>query len=324
MFQKSIAVAAVLLLVAACDDGGQEKGEAAGRTEAEVTGFPIAFGLPRVVASNVYMSRGMVVEAVYQASALSGGALAGRIVNTGTLEPGMNGYIYSPQPEDRLVVKIAGQTHEFVVKQAQGDATAMTSDAWLMAPHDLRYSHRMPGEAEAEIHVRFDGAKFEVAATGWTMQSGKRYDVDLAASGGSSGQIDYHGQEVETSYTLKGRIKGNGIEVDVNERHASSMAAASSLRLPYSMRGSASRFNATLNNILRSNGVQYEMKNVRVQTDTKTKGGDSQAGITLVEGEIMQGGEVFGRCLLRGGRAFLETESGTIALDLPLPGTSGR
>ena len=46
------------------------------------TALPIAFGLPRVVAMNAYLSRSLVVEAVYQATALSGVGMMGQVTNT--------------------------------------------------------------------------------------------------------------------------------------------------------------------------------------------------------------------------------------------------
>ena len=110
--------------------------------------LPIAFGLPRLAAANAYLSRAMVVESVYQATALSGAGMMGQVRNTGTLAPGFGGmYQYSPQPTDRLVVSYAGQTHEFVVHEASGNSQAMTSDAWLLSPHQLRYTHRLQGQA---------------------------------------------------------------------------------------------------------------------------------------------------------------------------------
>ncbi len=288
------------------------------------SGLRIAFGLPRIIAANVYLSRGLVVEAVYQATALSGGAQTGRVVNTGTLALGVGGLRYSPQPADRLVVILGQQTHEFVVKEARGNVQAATAAAWVMSPHILRYVHRLPGQAQTEIAARFDGVRFDVEVQGWYVQSGMRYELSLTASGQSSGRRDFHGQDVRTDYDLRGKISGGDLEIDVNEHHTSALAAATNLRLLPSQRGSASRFNAAINNVLRIGGVEYKLHNVQVQTDQKARGGQGQAGLTHLEGEILRAGATFGRLVLRAGRAILETASGPVALDPPPSGGAVR
>jgi hypothetical protein len=336
MRSAQFALACVFLLAAACG-GGERSGDSerqaepgeADRSEVEPsrapdenleTALPIAFGLPRVIAVNSYLSRGLVVEAVYQATALTGSAQWGQITNTGTLELGAAGLQYSPYPTDQLVVVLGEQRHEFVVLEAQGNMQAMTAAAWVMSPHILRYVHRLPEQAEAEISVRFDGVSFDSQVEGWYVQSGTRYNLNLFASGQSTGQRDYHGQEVQTEYDLSGKISGGGLEVDVNEHHVSALAAATNLRILPSQRGSASRFNGTLNNVLRVGGAEYKLQNVQVQTDMKARGGEGSAGLTHVDGQVLRNGEAFGRCVLQAGRAILETESGPVALDLPLPG----
>lgn len=288
------------------------------QTEGQTLGLPIAFGLPRVVAVNIYMSRGMVVEAVYQATALSGGAAYGRIVNTGTLVLTPYGLQYQPGPADRLILKLGTQTHEFVVKDAQGNMTAATSTAWLFSPHRLHYTHRMPGQAEADISLSFDGSRFQAKAKGWSMVSGVRYTVDLTASGQSVTRRDYHGQEAQTQYNLSGKITSEGFSVEVAEQHSFGLAAATNLRMPNSMRGSASRFNGTLNNVLRVGEDVYKFDNVQIQTDMKGRGGTGSAGVTGATGQVLLNGKPFGRCVLQAGSVFLVTEGGQIHLDLPI------
>lgn len=281
----------------------------------------LAFGFPRTVAASAYLSRTMVVEAVYQATALSGGGLVGRIVNTGTLSPGYGGaYQYSPQPTDRLVVHYAGQVHEFVVHEAQGNPQAMTSDAWLLSPHQLRYRHRMGTEAEADISVRYDGSAFEVSVQGWTTQWGQRYEVDLTAAGQQAGVRDYGGQDIQTAYDVTGTIKGQGLDLAVNERHVSSLVAATSPRLLPSQRGTASQSSSTLNNVLSFGGVRYQLRDVQVQSGTQGRAGQGSAGMTGVSGVVLRDSEPYGRFVYQGGRAILETSDGSISMD-GSPGT---
>ena len=281
-----------------------------------VDGIRIAFGLPRIVVANMYLSRAMVVEAVYQATALSGAGMTGGIASTGTLAPGIGGtYQYSPQPTDRLVVHFGGQVHEFVVEEANGNPQAMTSDAWLLAPHQLRYEHRLVDQAAADIFVRFDGAAFEVSVQGWTTQWGARYDVNLQAAGRTGGVRDYGGQDTQTVYDLTGTVAGNGLKLDVNERHASSFVAATSLRDLPSQRGSAGQTTSTLNNGLSLGGVRYDLQNVQIEAGTRDRGGQSSGGMTGVSGVLLRDGQPYGQFVLEGGRAFIATTEGAIAMD---------
>ncbi len=251
----------------------------------------------------------------------------GQIANTGTLTPGYGGgFQYSPQPQDRLVVHLGPQqTHEFVVRQAQGNSYAATAAEWMMSPHVLQYSHRLPGQAEAEMTAQFDGSQFQVQVRGWYMQSGTRYDLNMSATGQTSGSSGVDGQDSQTQYDLTGTISGGGLEVEVHERHSSTMAAATSLRLLPSQRGSVSRFNGVLNNVLRVGGEEYRFQNVQVQTDQRTRGTNTgQAGLTLLEGLVVRSGQPFGQLVLQAGQAFLQTNSGVIPLDMPIAGGIGH
>jgi hypothetical protein len=280
------------------------------------TGLPIAFGLPRVVGLGAVASRSMVVEAVYGASQLSGAAALGQVVSVGTITVSQLGAQYQPHPTDKLVVKLGEQTHEFVLKQANGNNQAADASTWLLSPHVLRYTHRIPDQGEASVSVQFDGQRFEANIAGWINAHGQRYDVDLASSGQTAGNRGFDGQEWTTQYTLTGSIKGNGIEVEVNETHASTMASAISPRLLYSQRGSASRFNATINNTLHCDGDTYRFEGVRVQTDQKEKGGQ-HSGATELAGVISRNGRPFAQCSAQGGVAFAVAGGRTIRLDAP-------
>jgi hypothetical protein len=266
---------------------------------------------------NANMSRNLVVEAVFQATYLSGGAMMGRIVNTGTLVLGPYGLQYQPSPADRLVLRLGNQTHEFVVKDAQGNIGATTSAAWLLSPHKLHYVHRMQGEAEADISVYFDGNRFQADVKGWSMVRGIRYTAALSASGQSVSSRGYHGQEVSTQYQLKGTIQGDKFTVDVDEQHSLSLAAATNLRMPNSMRGRTGQFTGVLNNQLHVDGETYKFVNVKIVTGVKGRGGEGSAGIVEASGEVLRGGKPFGRCALQAGRVYLVTEGRQILLDLP-------
>jgi hypothetical protein len=281
----------------------------------------IGFGLPRIVAVNAYLSSTLVVEAVYQATALSGSGYSGQITNTGTLTTEFGGLQYLPQPADRLILRLGQESHEFVIREAQGNSMAPTAAEWLISPHVLRYGHVLPGQAEVELAVQFDGVNFQSEVVGWYVQSGERFDLDLVASGRSVTQRDMTGQEVRTDYDYSGTISGDGFSLEVSEHHTFSLAAASHpSRLLPSQRGSASRFNGTINNVVKRGGVESRFVDVQVQTDVMGRGGTGTAGLTHLSGQVSRDGNVIGQCVLQTGQAFLDTGSTRIPLDLPPPG----
>ena len=283
------------------------------------TGLPIAFGLPRILAVQMYFSRYLAVEAVYQATIHSGGAQMGRIVNTGTLSQGLGGqWQYSPQPSDRLVVNLgAEQTHEFVIQNAQGNTQAADAMTWLMSPHVLQYVHRLPGKAEGNVAIQFDGSQFEVQVQGWQMQSGTRYDVNLRGKGKTVGSRDFGGQNWEARYTLTGTITGGGVEVEVNEQHTSAMGAFNSPRALPSRRGSSGQINAVINNVARIGGAEYRFQNVQVKSGTSVRGqGAGRAGVSGTQGHLLLNGAPFGPIVYQGGRSSVLTGRGVIALDI--------
>ncbi|UCF68526.1 MAG: hypothetical protein JSV80_04315 [Acidobacteriota bacterium] len=283
------------------------------------SGLPIAFGLPRVVAMNTYMSRAMLVEAVYQATALSGGGYFGQVVNVGTLSLTPMGLRYQPAPTDRLVVHLGEQTHEFSVNTAQGNNMAPTAAQWLLSPHVLQYTYRLADQAEAKIAVQFDGQHFQTEVEGWSRVAGARYNVSLVAHGQTAGTRDYHGQDVRTEYSLQGTVTADEFEIDVDEQHVSSLVAATNLRLLPSQRGSASRTQVTINSVLHEAERAYKFESVQVVTDVKGRGGQGSAGIVGTDGAILRDGQPFGRCVLQGSKVVLQTEQGMLDLDLPLP-----
>ena len=281
----------------------------------------IAFGVPRVLAVNAFLSRSLVVEAVFQATALSGAGMYGQVTSAGTLTTEYGGLQYLPQPMDRLILRLGSETHEFVLQDVQGDMQAQTAASWLSMPHILRYTHAMPGQAEAEFSVEFDGSNFRSQATGWYQQSGLRYDFDLVAVGQSLSQRDMTGQEVRTEYDFSGTISREDIAVEVSEHHVSTLAAASHpSRLLPSQRGSASRFSGIINNVVRRGEAEWRFVDVQVQTDMMERGGTGSAGLTHLGGQVLRNGNFLGQCVLQNGGAFLDTGNARLPLDIQVPG----
>ena len=311
MQRNGIAAAVLLLLLVSCGDD---------IADPQTNGIRLGFGLPRTIAVSAYLSRAMVVEAVYQATILSGGAVSGQITTTGTIRVGPMGATYSPEPSDRLVLVMGDTRHEFVVTEAQGNTMAPTAAEWLASPHRLSYTHHLSENARADIAITYDGARYDATIKGRTTVYDTPFDADLHVVGGKAGVVDWHGGEGTADYTLTGKITGGGIEIDVSERHGSVSASAQSLRLPISMRGSAARINVTIDSVLHAGGDTFRFQGVEVVTDMKSKGGTSNVGIVSASGEVLRDGSAYGTVRLENSRALLDMADGSFDLDLPLGG----
>lgn len=321
---RTVVLSAVFVVsCAGADDQGGGGGSAAGggtgrgnAAAAAPKGLPVAFGAPRLIAMSAYQSRAMVVEAVYQATAMSGAGMTGRVMNTGTIRVTAAGAQYQPQPTDRLVVEWGGQRHEFVVKNAQGNSQAPTSDMWLASPHQLSYSHAVQGQGRADMDVAFDGSRFRVSARGTTLLSGESVTFDVTATGAAGGTRDYHGQDVTTEYAMTGSIKGDGYEVAVDERQSARVVSATSLQTLPSMRGSASSITTVISSVLRSGGAEIKFDGVRARSESSEKGGNPKNQHQEVAGRVLRNGALWGECTMTPAGPFLNTKEGPVALGL--------
>ena len=316
-----VACALVGALFVSCDRGAEVEAagataEAASTGPAPPVGLEIAFGAPRLVASSAYLSRAMVVEAVYRATALSGAIYAGRIVNTGTIQVTSVGPKYVAEPSDRLVVEWGGQRHEFVVKDAQGNMQAPDSTSWLLSPHVLSYRHTL-GDATADIDVRYDGSGFEVSVQGHAGFGGTRTEIALQASGRSAGTRGLDGQDVSIEYAVTGTLRGDGFEVVVDERHSSQLVSAISPRLLPSQRGSASKVSTVIRSVLTCDGAEYRFDGVEASGGTAERGGRTTNQHATVKGHVLLDGQPFGECVMVAGAPVLRTSRGEISLALP-------
>lgn len=296
----------------------QPKGTPSNSTEMNTSPLGVCIALPRLVATGVYSSRSMLVEGVYFATAQSGAGMRGQITSTGTITLSQIGAQYDPTPTDRLIGKIENQVHEFVLSKANGNNMADSAISWLASPHELEYTHTIPNQAEAHVSVKFDGRNFEVAVTGWAKLLGQRYDVNLAARGGTQGVRDFDGQDIDTQYQLTGTVKGNGVEVDVQETHVIKLVSATSLQTLPSMRGTASQLRCVLNSVVRDGKDSYRFNNVQVEAGTKEKGGQSSAGIVAASGSILKNDRPFGECSVQNGALVVIV--GNTALPIQLGG----
>lgn len=267
------------------------------------TALSVSFTLPRLVVTGVMGSRSMVTEAVYFATAQTGAATYGQVARTGTITMTPYGAKYSPMPHDKLVVREAtGRVHEFEGVEAAGGQGAESAMLWLLAPHRLKYLHRVTGEAEATVTEEFNGRDFAGSVTGWAVLQGKRFTVELTLRGGTAGVSDYDGADKETLADIGGMIKGEGLALEVHERHYNHFASAVSLRTLPSMRGSANQFRSTIGNVLEFGGDKYRFNHVQVETGNREKGGQPvSAGVYAVAGTILRNDQPFAECVLNNG-----------------------
>jgi len=294
--------------------GGAPGKKAAGVSDSVKGGLPAGLTLPLVLAGSVYESRSMVAEAVYYATAASGAAQFGRIMTTGTVLVSAAGTQYAPGPADRLVVRLGDQTHEFVLKQAQGGNQAPTASGWLAAPHILQYTHKIPDTAEAEVAEQFDGVRFTSRVTGWAKLNAQRFDIDLSAAGQTAGDRDFNGQDIQTAYDLTGMLRGNGCEITVNQRQRIRTVGAYSLNLLYSQRGTATQLDAAINSAVQCEGETYTFNNVQVQSGSTDKGGNSRSAVSAATGTITRGGQAFATVSLQNGAVVAATANGPVII----------
>jgi hypothetical protein len=163
------------------------------------------------------MSRQMVVQAVYGATAQGG---TGKVVKTGTLTQSLFGFKYDPTPSDKLVLKLKDGTHEFAVKEVRGDMQAQTPEAFLGKNHHLHYVHTLEGSGAVEVKANAVGMGWAAELTGWYKEGEQRYELNLKVEGGSSFENSGRsGQESKTDYKIKGELIAPGFKLTVDERH---------------------------------------------------------------------------------------------------------
>lgn len=305
-----VALVVTLGTLGACGGGGAEAGASVPK------GLPIAFGAPRLIAMSAHASRAMVVEAVYQASALSGASQLGGVTNTGTIRVTQLGAQYLPEPTDRLVVEWGAQRHEFVVRNAQGNNAAPTAAEWLLSPHVLSYSHALEGQGRVDIDVQFNGTAFSVHTRGTATLGGGSVEVDLTTQGASRGARDPDGQDTTTEYTMTGTLSGDGYTIDVSEQQIARFVAFSSLRRLPSQRGAASSVTTRIASVLHSGGTEIRFDGVRARSDLSEKGGNPKNQNHEVSGRVLRDGALWGECAMAGGMPVLQASDGALQLAL--------
>lgn len=308
---------AALLLAAACgrstnetrDAGAPEAAPGAAPTTEVPAALPLAFAVPRLAATSLQTSQTMLVEAVWAATAKSGARQLGGVTSTGTLRVVGNDAVYSAEPTDRLVLEFAGKHHEFRLRSAQGDPQAADASGWLAAPHTLAWHHTLAGEADVDVDLRYDGAAFAATVRGTSWFAGHRLELALEVQGRTEGTRDLDGHDLTTRARMTGTLTGEGFRIDVREEHALQSAAAQSLRLLYSQRGSSTRIDTTSASTVTTGGHTFRFENVTSRADTTEKGGRTVHQESAVAGAVTRDGAAFGQLAMVGGVPVLQTRS---------------
>ncbi len=253
-WNRSYLVLLLPAVLAATPCIGQEADEAGASLE-KILG--VGSTLPALISSGAVQSRQTVVKAVYGATMLSGGALTGQIVNTGTLTQvaGTLRFRYSPEPADRLVVKLVNGTHEFQIKGVKGNMKAVSAEAFLDADHVLHYRHRVPGRFDLDVKVRNTGGKFSGSVEGTFTHEKRDYKTKLESSGSSSYQSGFGGFESRADYKLSGKVTAKDLHLDVDEHHSFIMVSQS--------RSVAHQATDVCNNRLKFGGDTFKWENAR-------------------------------------------------------------
>lgn len=322
----------ILSITAACDRSAQDPAGAAagGGGAAPVSGaakepmdtpsianaFGAALAMPRFASDNAQSSRSMLVEAVYFATGQTGSGQFGQITSTGTVQVSELGAVYSPAPTDKLIIQLGAQTHEFKLKNAQGNNNAATALSWILSPHVLEYTHTMPNQAEANLSVQFDGNNFSARISGWAMLGSQRYEVDLTAQGTSSGSSDGTGAERQTQYRMTGTIRGGGADVTVLEEHTVSFASAIGLNLLASQRGNATQIRSVSSSSVKIGGDIYKFNNIQAESGMKERGNQSSGGMVSAAGLVTKNDAPFGEVMLQNGAVVVAAGGNVIPLRL--------
>ncbi len=276
------------------------------------------FETPRQLVGKAYLSRRILLEALFQSTGLSERGPAAGTVSSGTLTVQGTDSGYEAQPTDRLVVHIEGQTHEFIIEEMRGNFLAHDAAEWLTSTHALRYRYRVPGQAELSVVLSFDRVLFEMSISGWYVDSGTRFDTDLVAKGQASGTLDQYGQQVWANFTATGSLRGGGLEIDVRQQHNGSLGVSSGVLHPDASRASpAGRSRVAISNSVRMGQEVYGFSEVEIETEIRLAPGTAEAVLVSLTGSVFRGGQLFGTMVLQGGQPLVQAGSTTISLAKP-------
>lgn len=207
--------AALVPALCSCGEDGENREFSVALSDEEA--IKLGNGFSGRVAQNVYLSRQMLVQAIYGATAQEG---TGKVTETGTLTQSRFGFTYEPEPSDKLVLKLPTATHEFVVKVVRGNMQAPTPAAFLASNHHLHYVHTLDGVGAVEVKANAIGLGWAAEVTGWYEEEKQRYDLSLKMEGGSLFENGGRsGQESKTDYKIMGEVTAPDFKLTVDERH---------------------------------------------------------------------------------------------------------
>ncbi|MHC4954667.1 MAG: hypothetical protein ACYTGZ_12345 [Planctomycetota bacterium] len=191
----------------------------------------VKFGqkLPALLAKSVPESAVIVVQSVAAATAYSGAGQRNEITKTGTLTQqtaGRGSYSYSPEPRDRLVLKLKGQPAQSIfVRDAWGNMGAASASDFLEANHSLAYRHVIPNRVDVNIISRRTGGRWASSVKGTVVRHGKKFMVDIKGAGTTYFESSLRGAEKRNNYTLKGTLRAGDLAVTVDERYKFEMVS---------------------------------------------------------------------------------------------------
>lgn len=275
----------------------------------------MAFATPRELVGRAYLSRRILMEALFQATALSERAASAGIVSSGTLIVQGTDIGYDVEPADRFVVDLDGRAHEFTVEEIQGNFLAASATEWLVSTHALRYRYRRAEQSELSVVLSYDQVLFSMDISGWHVDSGTRFDTDLVASGQASGTLGENGHQLWASFSTTGSLRGGGLEITVRQEHRGNLGVSSGVLHPDASRAVASgRSRVNLNNNVRMGEEVYGFNKVEMATEVHLTAGAAEVELISLTGSLFRGGDLFGSLVLLDGQPVVQVGPNRISL----------
>ena len=248
-------------------------------------------------------------QAVEFATVTTGGST---LVTTGTVRQTGDQYVYEPAPADVLVVELEGTPRAtFRIHTMTGDMSR--ASAFLGGDHEFLYDVEVDGRMDITFGSARAGSTFETSAEGSMTLGGVELDIDVAAAGTHSSEVDTSGSHYENAFRTTGSVSGPGFDMAVDETWDFELITASG-----DGGGSAQSAVRTVANSLDLGPNTYDWVGVRTQKSYRDGRPSSLDTFWTAEGEVLRDGEPYGRVRLD--TDLVGSESGgfiLFMLDLP-------
>ncbi len=217
-----ITFCACLLYISCEESSDTPEGSDNQNTKLEVDEIAIAreaIQTPEIVYSLGDDAVNAAAATLYQA-----GLVTGTLTTSGTIQESTQGFIYNPQPNDRLVYQDRNGQNlaSFMFNRIEGTLNGDDRD-FLNNSHRFEFSVEVPGQGNLDIASINDGQVRSITLEGTVMHEGQEYEVNLLIAGTYFFNVDNTGFELRIDAQYTGTIVGNNFleEVDENWKYNS-------------------------------------------------------------------------------------------------------